>query len=132
MKNVAKIVLAVVAVSLVFGCATIQYFLTQEVDWRANAKEWRGQNGMQVTLRLPGNGGSHTVWGTDVYTDDSSIGTAAVHAGIIDFETGGIVTIEIRPGQESYEGSSRNGVTTEEYGSYAGSFVFITEEPDDE
>ena len=66
--------------------------------------------------------------GVLIYTDDSSIGTAAVHAGIIDFETGGIVTIEIRPGQESYQGSTRNGVTTEDYGSYAGSYVFVVEE----
>jgi hypothetical protein len=130
-RNFVKIVLAVLAVSLVFGCATIQYFLTQEVSWSANAKEWRGQNGMEVTVRLPGNGSAHTVWGTDVYTDDSSIGTAAVHAGIIDFENGGIVTIEIRPGQESYEGSTRNGVTTEDYGSYAGSFVFVVEEEEE-
>ncbi|XP_077307141.1 cysteine-rich secretory protein LCCL domain-containing 2-like [Lithobates pipiens] len=67
------------------------------------------------------NGG--TVWGTDVYTDDSSICKAAIHAGILG-NTGGLVTVEKTPGQQSYSGSARNGVTTNNYGSWPGSFVF--------
>ncbi|PIO15353.1 hypothetical protein AB205_0107340, partial [Aquarana catesbeiana] len=67
------------------------------------------------------NGG--TVWGTDVYTDDSSICKAAIHAGILG-NNGGLVTVEKTPGQQSYSGSARNGVTTRNYGSWPGSFVF--------
>ena len=65
------------------------------------------------------------MWGTDVYTDDSSICTAAVSAGLITFQAGGSVTIEIRQGQSSYAGSTRNGVTSKGYGSWNGSFVFV-------
>ena len=65
------------------------------------------------------------LYGTDVYTDDSSICTAAVHAGLISFQAGGSVTIEIRQGQSSYAGSARNGVTSKGYGSWNGSFVFV-------
>lgn len=38
-------------------------------------------------------------------------------------ESGGTVTIELRPGQSSYQGTTRNGVKSNEYGAYAHSFV---------
>jgi hypothetical protein len=65
------------------------------------------------------------VWGTDVYTDDSSVCTAAVHVGKITIDAGGPVEIEIRPGQDSYQGSQRNGITTLGYPRWDGSFVFV-------
>ncbi|QHW01270.1 hypothetical protein GJR95_11150 [Spirosoma endbachense] len=59
-----------------------------------------------------------------MYTDDSSIYTAAVHAGLISY-AGGVVTVEIRPGQTSYNGNSRNGVNSKNYSGWSGSFVFV-------
>ena len=47
------------------------------------------------------------VWGTDLYTDDSSVCTAAVHAGTFTYELGGVIVFEPRAGAESYEGTSR-------------------------
>ncbi|XP_077307220.1 uncharacterized protein LOC143927143 [Lithobates pipiens] len=76
---------------------------------------------VQCPSECQGNGG--TVWGTDVYTDDSSICKAAIHAGILG-NNGGLVTVQKTPGQQSYSGSARNGVTTNNYGSWPGSFVF--------
>jgi hypothetical protein len=64
-----------------------------------------------------------TAWGTDVYTDDSSICRAAVHAGAIP-PTGGSVRVQPAPGRQSYAGSARNGVTTENYGSWPNAFSF--------
>ena len=92
--------------------------------WRANASEHRGQDGERFEYSCPPGGGAATVWGTDVYTDDSSVCTAAVHAGKITFAQGGTVTIEMGPGEESYESSERNGVTTSDYGQWGGSFIF--------
>lgn len=63
------------------------------------------------------------VWGTDVYTNDSAICRAAIHAGAITTD-GGAVTVHPAPGQASYTGTSRNGVTTGNYGSWGGSFRF--------
>ena len=80
---------------------------------------------MQVDYVCPAGGTAHSVWGTDVYTDDSSVCTAAVHAGVITLEEGGTVTIEIRPGESSYEASERNGITSGSWGSWTGSFVVI-------
>jgi hypothetical protein len=62
-----------------------------------------------------------------MYTDDSSIATAAVHAGLITVRDGGVVTIEIRQGAGEYEGSVSNGITSKTWGPFPGSFVFITE-----
>lgn len=97
----------------------------QSVDWSTTASQWSGQIGKRIHLTLPAGGSAGSVWGSGVYTDDSSIGTAAVHLGLIPFQTGGSVTIEIRPGQDSYQASTANGVSTEAYGSWGGSFIFI-------
>ncbi len=66
-----------------------------------------------------------TVWGSGSYTDDSSVCTAAVHAGLIGFALGGTVTVEVRDGLHSLVGSTSNGVTTKPYGAWHGTFVFV-------
>ncbi len=73
----------------------------------------------------PANGTPRLVLGTDVYEDDSYVCTAAVHAGRITLAKGGSVTIEMRPGQDSYTGSTRNGITSQSYRSGNGSFVIV-------
>jgi outer membrane protein OmpA-like peptidoglycan-associated protein len=64
-----------------------------------------------------------SVWGTDIYSDDSGICRAAVHAGAIGF-MGGSVTVLGRPGQSSYLGRAQNGLRSNEYGNWEGSFTF--------
>ena len=63
------------------------------------------------------------VWGTDIYTTDSSVCAAARHAGVVGAE-GGRVEARIAPGCDSYRGTSRNGVSTNEWGTYPTSFYF--------
>lgn len=93
--------------------------------WSQTAVTYRGRNGEQINITCSPNGQSRSVWGTDVYSDDSSVCTAAVHAGLITLAQGGRVTIEIRPGQPAYAGSPRNGVTSSSYGRWSGSFAFV-------
>jgi len=62
------------------------------------------------------------LWGTDVYTDDSSVAVAAVHAGVLKAGERGSVKITILPGRDSYAASERNGVKSEAYAKYEGSF----------
>jgi len=97
-----------------------------QTTWSTTATDRRARSGEQFTYTCPGNGSPSTVWGTDIYTDDSSICTAAVHAGLISFASGGTVTIAIRPGRDSFTGSTRNGVATGSWGAWGGSFVFVT------
>jgi hypothetical protein len=59
------------------------------------------------------------VWGTDVYTTDSNLATAAVHAGILKAGSTGLVKVTILRGQSSHSGSTRNGVTSMNYGSWS-------------
>lgn len=92
--------------------------------WEATAIGLNGEVGKTFTLTCPASGSAYSVWGSDIYTADSSICTAAVHVGLITYERGGTVTIELRPGQRIYGSSERNGVTTGAYGEYRLSFVF--------
>src|ERR1700682_6023383 len=93
-------------------------------SWATTASSLTGAVGTTFTLTCTPGGTMHAVWGSDIYTADSSICTAAVHAGLITYERGGTVTIEIRPGRPLYGNSERNGVTTSPFGAYSRSFVF--------
>ncbi|KAK1164021.1 hypothetical protein AOXY_G16003 [Acipenser oxyrinchus oxyrinchus] len=79
----------------------------------------------QFKVHCPANCASQgsSVWGTDIYTDDSSICRAAIHAGKIR-DSGGIAEVLKRPGQSSYSASQRFGVSTRSYGYWSSSFVF--------
>ncbi len=81
----------------------------------------RSRTGETFFFRITGST-SGSVWGTDVYTDDSQLAKAAVHAGVLAIGETGVVAVTILPGQDGYEGSTRNGVTTFSYGRYGGSF----------
>jgi hypothetical protein len=70
----------------------------------------------------PVQGGS-SVWGSSIYTQDSSICGAAVHAGVI-ASTGGVLAVKAAPGCRTYIGTAQNGITTGSWGSFAGSFFF--------
>ncbi|HKB38604.1 MAG TPA: LCCL domain-containing protein, partial [Gemmataceae bacterium] len=63
-----------------------------------------------------------TVWGTDIYTDDSDLATAAVHAGLVRIGKKGLIKVTLLPGQDQYRGSVRNGVMTQDYGPWQGSY----------
>jgi hypothetical protein len=64
-----------------------------------------------------------SVWGSDIYTVDSSICAAARHAGAVGAE-GGSVTVKGAYGCGAYRGSFRNGIRTARWGKYALSFYF--------
>lgn len=93
------------------------------IDWNARGNEFPAENNARLAFSCPASGIAYTVWGTDVYTDDSSICTAAVHAGAITRADGGNVTIEIRPGQSSYGATTRNGITSRSYDEWPRSFI---------
>ncbi len=86
---------------------------------------FRGRNGESFVVELVGDGsgeGPFYVWGTDVYTDDSNLARAAVHAGVLREGQRGVVKVTILPGRDSYEGSARNGVVSRPYGAWLGSY----------
>lgn len=93
-------------------------------SWSRNLADQRGKDGTRVTVACSADGVLGSVWGSGPYTDDSSVCTAAVHAGVLDRAKGGTVVAEIAAGQSAYTGSTANGVTTSDYGTFQGSFTF--------
>lgn len=65
---------------------------------------------------------SGNLWGTDIYSDDSVLAKAAVHAGVLDINETGVVRVTIHPGQKGYYGTTRNGITSLSYGTWPGSY----------
>ncbi len=88
--------------------------------------DYRDSVGENLTFLVTGSTDG-SVWGTDVYTDDSSLATAAVHAGLLRPGEEGVVTVAILPGQQSYAGSDRNGVAASSWGEWPGSYSFVRE-----
>ena len=62
------------------------------------------------------------VWGTDVYTSDSLLACAAVHAGKVRPGEQRVVRVTIVPPPARYKGSKRNGVTSHSYGAWGGAY----------
>jgi hypothetical protein len=63
-----------------------------------------------------------TIWGTDVYTTDSQLATAAVHAGALQAGETGVVKVTILPSPPVFNGASRNGVTSLPYGAFPAAY----------
>jgi LCCL domain len=71
------------------------------------------------------------VFGTDVYAVNSSLAAAAVHAGRVRAGKKGVVEVEIVPSPAHFEGSTRNGVTSESANEFPlGAFHFLEPEHD--
>jgi hypothetical protein len=96
------------------------------IEWNDFAPQYRRQIDRRVTVICPPSGAPSTVYGTGVYSDNSSVCGAATHAGAIDTTNGGVVTIVIAPGMSSYQGSTQNRVTSLGLGMFAGSFRIET------
>lgn len=63
------------------------------------------------------------VWGTESYTSDSDLGTAAVHAGLLLTGQRGVVRVTVVAGQSRYAASTRHGVTTHAWGAWNAGFT---------
>ena len=103
-----------------------------ELDWRTSPLDLnlRGFNGERFRFHCPpGKPVPGQVIGSGPYTDASSICAAAVHAGVIRAASGGLVTIEVRPGQTRYLGSVSHYVQSEDFNEFwSGSFLVIAPE----
>jgi len=111
MRITAALVSAIAAIVLFSACSEKKavYMRCNE-----NAKKLVGEPGTEYAIDCPQQCGNGTVYGTDVYTDDSAVCVAAVHAGLID-SAGGRIMLTIEAGRDSYEGSERNGIKTRDW-----------------
>lgn len=106
------------------GSATTTVTGTTATTAPVNLTSYRNKVGQTFEFTVTGVASGGGVWGTDVYTDDSNVATAAVHAGVLVVGQTKVLSISILPGQSSYTASTRNGVSTSSWGAWTGSFSF--------
>lgn len=83
------------------------------------------QIGKTFTYKITGNAGAGTLWGTDTYTLDSALAAAVVHAGVVKDGKTGVVRLRIVASPPSFVGSTRNGVTSHNYGEYPAAYKIL-------
>ena len=84
-----------------------------------------GDIGKIYRITITGTTGG-AIWGTDIYTSDTYIPCAAVHAGFITNGQTKEVYIKVVQGLSEYIGSTRNGVSTSGYGGWGLSYQFVS------
>ncbi|HVE50036.1 MAG TPA: LCCL domain-containing protein [Casimicrobiaceae bacterium] len=62
------------------------------------------------------------LWGTDVYTGDSAIAVAAVHAGLVSAGGSAVLRVVAVAPPPQFSGSVRNGVTSHDFGRYGSAY----------
>jgi hypothetical protein len=71
-------------------------------------------------------GASGGGWGTDIYTNDSYIPAMAVHAGVLTIGQTKEIYIKVVEGKSNYAASTRNGITTSDWGGWDLSYQFVS------
>jgi hypothetical protein len=62
------------------------------------------------------------IYGSDVYTSDSSLAMVAVHAGIVKIGETGVIKVTIVDSPPAYPSVNRNGITSNAFGAYQGAY----------
>jgi hypothetical protein len=82
---------------------------------------FQAQAGVFFYIEITGTT-NEEIFGTNVYPFNSSLATAAVHAGALRPGEKGLVKVTILPGQAHYHGSTFNGVTSKDFGAFQKSY----------
>jgi len=95
------------------GTGKVNTNITIECNTNMRASEFSGLD-IFTNLRMvcPRNCSQDKspIYGSGIFTDNSSICRAAIHSGTIKDAVGGIVEVIIEPGQNAYKGSPRHGI----------------------
>jgi len=94
-----------------------------EIPCSQNVESMRYGAGATFLANCPeGCDSVKNIWGDGLYTQDSPICTASIHAGVIG-KSGGRVRVTVQPGQDSYKGITKNGITSDPFGRFGGSYT---------
>lgn len=95
----------------------------------ANMMAFQNQFGKELVGTITGpqpSAQGSGVWGTDIYTLDSNIAAAAVHAGLVQPGQSAVVRVRVVASPPQFVPSARNGVSSTGYGNYpAGGYEFV-------
>jgi hypothetical protein len=90
-----------------------------------NLTAFESQSGKILSFTVTGAAVGGSVWGTDVYTTDSRLAIAAVHAGVLKVGETGVVRVKVIASPPAFAGSSRHGIMTSPYGRYRAAYQFV-------
>jgi len=85
--------------------------------------------GKTYTFIVKGNINGGSIYGgkNNIYTSDSDLSVACVHAGILKDGSVGKVTVKVLADQGSYPSLTRNGITSGEWGAWRGAYQILTD-----
>lgn len=101
-------------------------------ELEGNDKRFEGPTGKTFRLNCPKNCAKHpegNVFGSLIYSDDSSVCKAAIHAGFIKNEEGGEFLMEIANGLDKYESAFKNDIASAARGAALRSISFKEASP---
>jgi hypothetical protein len=82
-----------------------------------NMLQHHNEIGKTFVFKVTGNTNG-SLWGTDVYTTDSTVAMAAVHAGLVQPGQTAVIKVTMMASPNIFVGSTRNGVTSAPYQQY--------------
>ncbi|MCE9531879.1 MAG: hypothetical protein K8T89_12255 [Planctomycetes bacterium] len=86
-----------------------------------NMVQYQNEIGKTYSFRVTANTGG-SLWGSDVYTTDSTLATAVVHTGLLQPGQTGVIKVTIVPSPQQFIGSNRNGVSSAGYAQYPAAY----------
>lgn len=87
----------------------------------SNMTQHHGEIGKTFVFKVTGTANG-SLWGTDVYTTDSTVAMAAVHCGLVQPGQTGIIKVTMMPSPPAFVGSTRHGVTSSPYQAYPAAY----------
>ncbi len=94
-----------------------------ELTCSTGAGELALTEGKSVVVKCPANCTTGAVWGTGLYTQDTTVCTGAIHSGALS-TAGGYVQVTWDKGLSAYVGTTNNGITSSAWGAWGGSIKF--------
>lgn len=90
--------------------------LKADCKFKGNNMKLRGDPGSVYIIKCPAHciNEKGNIWGLGLYSVDSNICLAAIHAGVISDEKGGSFALTKIWGQKYYHGTQRNGINSNE------------------
>jgi hypothetical protein len=90
-----------------------------------NLYDKANQIGKTFAFKVTGNASGGSVYGTDVYTLDSSLAAVAVHAGVVKNGATGVIRVKIIESPETFVSTTRNGVSSYPWGRYSAAYKVL-------
>jgi len=99
---------------------------TIEAGCSFDGRQLKGNDGDSFQVSCPaGCDKGQTTWGTGVYSANSPICRAGIHAGAIP-ATGGTLTVKLEAGRPAYRGSEQHGIKSSDFNQYDRSYSVVT------